>query len=262
MKFCAKILEYIKMGIKANLAYTAFTWASIAANLVQITVFYFIWISIYGDKTYINGISKTQIVTYIILSRIIYSQVSFGSNLYIADRVQSGEIAIDMLVPLNFRLLNYVIRMGDFIFYIFSQAIPAVFISFVFFGLSGPVSIYAGIVFVLSLVMSVTMAFFIELILGMMAFYTSSGWGLQQIKVAIMGFFSGALVPVAFFPDWLKEIVNVLPFKDLVYTPIAVYLGILQEKALVSQLIWTIILFLISGAFYRLAIRKLTVQGG
>jgi ABC-2 type transport system permease protein len=152
--------------------------------------------------------------------------------------------------------------MGDFIFYIFSQAIPAVFISFVFFGLSGPVSIYAGIVFVLSLVMSVTMAFFIELILGMMAFYTSSGWGLQQIKVAIMGFFSGALVPVAFFPDWLKEIVNVLPFKDLVYTPIAVYLGILQEKALVSQLIWTIILFLISGAFYRLAIRKLTVQGG
>lgn len=262
MRFCAKVLEFIKMDLKTNLAYTAFTWASIVANIIQITVFYFVWISIYGDKTYINGISKTQIITYIILSRIIYSQVSFGSNLYISDRVQSGEIATDMLLPLNFQLFNYIMRMGDLIFYIFSQAIPAVLISFIFFGLSGPVSITAGIVFVLSLIMSVTMAFCIELMLGMMAFYTSSGWGLQQIKVAIMGFFSGALVPVAFFPEWLREIINVLPFKDLVYTPISVYLGISQGNALVSQFIWTVILFLVSSAFYKLAIRKLTVQGG
>ncbi len=262
MRFYEKILEIIKADLKVNLAYVAFTWATILANIIQIAVFYFIWISIYGEKSYINGISKPQIITYIILSRIIFSQITFGSNLVIADKIQSGDIAMDMLLPLDFQLYNYVGRIGDFIFYIFTNGLPSVLISVILFGISPPASILAGAEFMVSIILSVTIAFFIEFILGMLSFYTTNGWGIQQIKVAVIGFFSGALVPIAFFPDWLKAVINVLPLKDMVYTPIAIYLGIAEGKVIVMQLVWILMLFVASRIVYGIAVRKLTVQGG
>ena len=118
----------------------------------------------------------------------------------------------------------------------------------------------------LSLIMSMTLLFFIEFCIGLIAFYTINAYGMHFMKEAILSFFSGAVIPIVFFPDWLKTITYLLPFKDIVYTPVSIYLGLIAgeelSQALFSQMIWVFILLMITMVFFRVSIKKVTVQGG
>ena len=111
-----------------------------------------------------------------------------------------------------------------------------------------------------------TISYFIELIIGILTFYTTSSWGLQCFKQAITSFFSGALIPIELMPIWLQNITNVMPFKSMVYFPVSLFLGNLSEmeaiKGLIFQGFWIIILAALSGILYKRAIRKVTIMGG
>ena len=101
---------------------------------------------------------------------------------------------------------------------------------------------------------------------GLLAFWTMSSWGLRNAKNAIVNFFSGALVPIALLPGWLQGIVNVLPFKNIIYVPTMIYMGqySLQEAAMNIglQLFWAAALWLLTKALFGLSIRKVSINGG
>lgn len=71
MKSLDKYLGIIGINIKSSLAFIFYTWARIAVNILQIIVFYYIWMAVFNNNSVMNGISKSQMVTYIILSRVI-----------------------------------------------------------------------------------------------------------------------------------------------------------------------------------------------
>ena len=110
-----KILEIIKINIKVNLAYAINAWGAFFVTILQIFVFYYIWMAIYKFDSVINGISKGQIVTYIILSRIIYTQVTSGFIPRIGRKIHTGEITMDLLKPMDFQLFMLFGRIGDFV---------------------------------------------------------------------------------------------------------------------------------------------------
>lgn len=261
-----KILELIKIRIKANIAYSAFMWSYLIVGIIQVTIFYFIWTAVYGEKSIINGFSLSEMITYIILSRILVSQVSWGINIFISTQIRDGSIAIELLRPFDYQLYIYLIRTGDLLCYFVVNAIPAFVFSTVAFGLQAPKSITSLVLFTVSLLFGVTISFFIEFFVGVLTFYSKNGWGLQYTKMAVLDFFSGAMVPLAFLPGWLNKVVSVLPFKDIIYTPISIYMGVVSEeqviRLLISQIMWLFTLFIITRAFYKIAVRKIIVQGG
>lgn len=260
-----KILEIISISIKNSLIYIADTWSSIAVSIIEVIVFYFVWMAVYGYNSTLHGIDKAQIITYIILSRIIYMQIGWGLNLWVSNLIQTGQISIELLKPLDFQSYTFFIRIGEFLSSFSRQSIPALIASSLLLGILPPYSVASGILFIISLLMAVMIASLIEFGVGLIAFYTASGWGLQITKYAVIAFFSGALVPISFFPQWLNTIVNYLPFKDMLYTPISIYLGLAGDnliKTLLVQLLWIVILFLLTRFFFYIAIRKVTVQGG
>ncbi len=266
MRLVDKIIEIMKIQIKIYMAYVASTWAVIFVNILQIIIFYYIWMAVYGDRSTLHGINKTQIITYVILARVLFMLIAQGVNLWIAHFIQSGDIIVELLRPIDFQLNIYAARIGDFITGIGFMSVPALLVSVLLFGISLPVSIFHGFMFLISLLMAVTIAYFIEFVIGLLSFYTTNGWGLHMLKEAIISFFSGSLVPIAFFPGVLKTIVELLPFKDMIYTPIAIYLGILSPEqitaALIQQFLWVVVLFIGSRMFFVMSIRKVTVQGG
>ena len=95
----SKINEIIKVNMKVGLAYASTAWGAFFMTLLQIFVFYYIWMAIYKFDSVINGISKDQIVTYIILSRIIYTQVTWGFIPKMGRKIHTGEIIMDLLKP-------------------------------------------------------------------------------------------------------------------------------------------------------------------
>lgn len=261
-----KIIEIIKINIKVNLAYAINAWGAFVVTLLQIFVFYYIWMAIYKFDSVINGIDKAQIVTYIILSRIIYTQLIYGFIPRIGRRIQTGDITMDLLKPIDFQLFMFYGRIGDFLSFFIMTAIPVLLICSLFFKIQAPLSLFTLICFILSLFLAVTVSFFVEYWIGLLTFYTNYSWGLQTFQEALVSLFSGVLVPLSFFPGWLKIITNILPFQQMSYSPVSIYLGLVKGHQILDvlafQVLWVIILYLFSKMFYSFAIKKITVQGG
>ncbi len=79
----------------------------------------------------------------------------------------------------------------------------------------------------------------------------------------LVNFFSGLLLPLAFFPPWLEFIANLLPFRALLMVPNEVLLG--QRSALSGlalQLFWVVVMTVIARAMLRAGERKVVIQGG
>ena len=262
----SKINEIVKVNRKVGLAYASTAWGAFFMTLLQIFVFYYIWMAIYKFDSVINGISKDQIVTYIILSRIIYTQVTWGFIPKMGRKIHTGEIIMDLLKPIDFQLYMYLGRIGDSISFASMSAIPILIICAFTLGIEVPHSPITLICFLLSLFLAMTISFFVEFWIGLLTFYTNYSWGLQTFQDALISLFSGALIPLSFFPGWLRLIADALPFKDMSYSPVAIYLGLVKGPQVLEtlgfQVIWIIALFFLSRTFYSFAIKKITVQGG
>lgn len=266
MKTLSKLLEISSVSIKTRLTYKMSIWASSVVSIGQILIFYYIWLAVYGENSSLHGISKEQIVTYLILSNLISMQITWGLNMVISDKIVSGQIAIELLRPLDFELYFYMQRLGEFFVSAIIESMPAFVVSIIFLHISLPPSIVNLVGFILSIGLAITIAFLIEYIIGILSFYTTQGWGLQITKGAMISFFSGALVPISFFPNWLMTLTNVLPFKEMLFTPVSIYLGLISGidvfKALFHQTVWVLILLIISRIFFNISIKRVTVLGG
>lgn len=262
-----KYAELIKVNIKVNLAYAVDAWGAFVVTLFQIFVFYYIWLAIYKFDSIINGISKDQMITYIILSRIIYTQITWGFIPRLGDKIHTGAIAMDLLRPFDFQVMMFFERIGDFLAFATMTAVPLLVISVITIGMQAPPSLFAGVAFLLSFLLAMALSFFLEFLIGLLTFYTNYSWGLQTFQEALVALFSGALIPIAFFPGWLKTITNFLPFQQMSYTPVSIYLGLLKGhhaifEAIGWQIFWVVFLFVLTRICYKYAIKKVTVQGG
>ena len=77
---------------------------------------------------------------------------------------------------------------------------------------------------------------------------------------------SGAMIPLTFFPEIVQKLFNFLPFSSIIYTPAMIYLNKLSyieiAKSLGLQLMWVVILMILSKVMWNKVIDKLTIQGG
>lgn len=268
MKTIAQIFAISKINIKMITRYTSAVWANVFVNILQVAIFYHIWMAIYGENISINGISKSQMVTYIVLSRLIYINgiVSWGVNQWITDIIKDGQISIELLRPMDFQLLSYARRIGVLIFSMFLYGTPAVLIFVVFLDISYPSDFLTILLFIISFILAMSINFFVEFAIGLIGFFTNNGWGLQILKEGLFSFLSGALIPIVLMPGWMQPVINLLPFKDIIYTPLSIYLGIVDGKTglhlILNQFYWVILLLILSRAMYNILIKKITVQGG
>lgn len=266
MTFIGKLLEIAKLSMKSNISYVFAAWGAFFSNIFQIFILYYLWMAIYGNNSTLDGIGKDQMITYIILSRILYTQITWSFIHVLGNKIQSGDIVMDLLRPVDFQLFTYISRLGDIISFGIMNAIPALLLTGICLGLYIPHNPLILIYSVISLLMAITISFFVEFWIGLLAFYTVNSWGLQTLYEAAIALFSGSLIPLAFFPSGIKPIVNFLPFKDMLYTPISIYLGIAKGNQIIEsvffQFTWVIILLVLSRIMYCFSIKKVTIQGG
>ena len=96
------------------------------------------------------------------------------------------------------------------------------------------------------------------------AFFTISPMGVRLVAVAVVDFFSGAIIPLPFFPDCRSFFAAPIRFHANV--PYRIYGGDLAGlPALVSILIqafWLLALLLLGRLMMRKALQRVVIQGG
>jgi len=256
----------ISMNIKQRLAYRSGLLFGILSTAISIVIFYFLWFAVFQDAQYIQGYTFEMMATYVVFSRILAAQFSGGINGQMAEWIQNGNIATELLRPINFMRLLFLQRLGEFVQFILVRAVPVIIIAILFLGITPPYNLVSFVLFLMSILFSIIMLFFIEFMVGLIAFYTFNHYGVLFAKSALLTLLSGGLLPITLFPGWLARFFELMPFMHMVFSPISMYLGMLSVSeavvAMLSQVAWTLVLWLLAWLFYNKAIKKLTVQGG
>ena len=123
------------------------------------------------------------------------------------------------------------------------------------------------LLFPISLLLAFLISLSIDYVIGLMGFYSESVWGLSITKEIIITVFSGALIPLQFFPAAMQKVLFWLPFQAIYHTPIMMLTRPDQSlKVLLPmmgvQLVWAVLLFVGARLFYNQAIKVLRIAGG
>jgi len=100
-----------------------------------------------------------------------------------------------------------------------------------------------------------------------LGFYTDSVWGFGTTKDILVTVLSGALIPLQFFPDAMRNVLFWLPFQAIYHTPLMLVTKPDQSweillTMLSIQFIWVVVLFAATQLFYNQAIKVLRIGGG
>lgn len=264
-------LPFAKSEIQRALAYRIGFFGYVIGDILQIAVSFYLWSAIFNSssKTTMNGFTKNEIIVYIVISFITAMSIDSGTEWVVGGEVQTGEIAINLIRPINYKLRLMTQALGTVAWQFIAIFIPVwiglVSIRYFTLGLLPP-NIVTIALYLLSLIFSFLIWFLFNFCFGLLAFYVTYIWGLNVFKNTIVKFLSGAVIPIIFFPAWFQNFLMFLPFGSINYTPVMIYLnkyswlGTIQVLGI--QVLWVIILYLLSKFLWGKATKRLTIMGG
>jgi ABC-2 type transport system permease protein len=98
------------------------------------------------------------------------------------------------------------------------------------------------------------------------AFYTLSPMGVRIVATSLVEFFTGAIIPLPFFPDNFRGIAELLPFAFMQNIPLRIYSGNISGMTAVAdigfQVLWIIVLVTIGTVWMKHALKRVVLQGG
>jgi len=250
---------------KTFLAYSLWVWVSLFLNTITMTILVFFWKAVYADTGTIAGLDLQTTLTYILLAQIFLPLGDLSMIFEFGYSLREGGIAHALLRPVDFQGGFYVQYMTQTLTSLFLQ-IPMALVAWLVFGLRFPTDLQLWAVFILSAILGRTILFFFDWMLACLTFYTTEVWGLGVLVYGASLFFSGSLVPLAMLPGWLQTFALATPFAQALYVPLSLLTGITPlsqaPMVLLIQVILLITLGVLSRLFFRVAVRKVTVQGG
>jgi ABC-2 type transport system permease protein len=250
----------------AGLAYRSGFFFTIANNLIYMGIAFYLWQSIYGSREIIQGMTFNQTFLYLSLASSIFVLFQTWSDWEIGYQINDGSIITWMIKPLNYQFSIMASALGFVLTNFLTITIPTIiFLVFVFkvtFAV-GPGLIFFPIALIFSFLLTTT----IDYIVGITCFYTESIWGISITKDVIITFLSGSLIPLPFFPENIRKILEFLPFQAIYHIPLNMVIEPNQPTSeyltmIGIQLVWVIILFVISRQYYKKAVKKLRIAGG
>ncbi len=253
------------MEPKLYLAYSIWVWTQFFVQIISMTIFVYFWRAVYAGQTIVGGLSLGQMLNYILLAQVLAPLVVNRLVLQFSRLIRSGQLAVELLRPVDFQGRSYVETLADLSVDLLLK-LPLVLLAIAVFGLQLPSDLRVYAAFALALVLGHAVLFLFDWIFACLAFYSTETWGLSVVREGIALFFSGALVPLTLMPDWLRAIAAALPFAQALYVPVSILSGITPLAAIpqlvLVQIAWLLGLGLLSRWVFRAALRVVTVQGG
>jgi ABC-2 type transport system permease protein len=243
-------------------------WLRVVSNFVWMFSAYWLWTILYTQKPGAFNISLEQMVTYALLSSVMGMVMRPGSSVsyIIARKVKTGEIIMDMLKPLDFHMHMLARNVGEALFFTLTLGTPSFLIAYFLLGMRLPPQPITGLLFLLSLALGYGIMFSLSYLIGLLSVFTINIENISWAYNSIVRFFSGSDFPLWLFPLFLVQVSNLLPFKCTYAIPLSIYIGKLtpseMANALALQIIWLLTLVVVGKLVWRLAHKRLTVQGG
>lgn len=249
-----------------NLAYRSTYFTGIFNYSIQIGAYFFLWDAIYANRKILGGLTKEEMITYVIVAWVVRSFYFSNLDRRVAVEIRDGKIALELIRPYNYQMVKYARAFGEALFRMLFFTLPAGAAIYLIRPFGLPAGWQNTLIFTAALAGAFMINAQLSMIAGFFAFFTQSASGIYRAKRVVMDLFSGLLLPISFYPDWAREIIGFFPFQAVSYMPNLIYLGKLSGTAalevIVLQLFWIGILGIIAFGFWRYAVKHVVIQGG
>lgn len=259
-------LELFKLAFQRTLTYRVATLAGLLTNLFFGLLRAAVMTALYGARPEVAGISLPAAITFTGISQAVIAFLNLFGWMEVMNSINSGEVASDLLKPFNYFFAWMARDFGRALSNLLLRGVPLMIGYALLFDITLPHSAEQWAVLVVTLLLSWAVSFSWAFLVNLAAFWSPDARGIGRFAFGASLFLSGFLMPLRFFPDWFVALCNLTPFPAMLNTFIEVYLGILSGPALVqallTQVMWLVILIAAAHLVMRAGVRKLVIQGG
>lgn len=263
-----KYLTFTRAGIVESLQFRSSIFVTILGNFIYLIITYYLWKAIYAsvDSKVINGMSFADTMIYLVLASALFYFMEVYLVWDMGRSIQTGKIVLDLLKPIPYQSFMFWYSSGSCLMSFIITFLPTAVL--VYIVTKGAIHLGINLLFFMAgVVLALLINYFINFIVGTICIHTESIWGVNIMKEVIVLLFSGATIPIAFFPEKLRTLIFYMPFQAIYNTPLRLLITpnmSRQERLqlLLIQLFWVVVLYGISKLFWNISIKKITVNGG
>lgn len=232
---------------------------------LYVAVLLHLWTAIYHQGDGVAGYTLSEILTYyllqLVLNSVVFSYVSWD----LIQHVREGEISNFLVRPLDpyryYLVLDLSGRVLESLFVLGAVGLLVILVAGTF---QLPPDGKTFMVFLVTVVLAILLSFELDFAIGVAAFWFVQVKAFRQILQSLILFFSGSLLPLDLFPAWLASLAQWLPFPYLVYFPVSVFLGRVEDPwpGLIRMGVWILVFYGFSRWLLGRGLRRYEAVGG
>jgi ABC-2 type transport system permease protein len=228
---------------------------------------YYLWSALLTNRSDVAGYSKDQMLTYVLMMTLLRAWVLSNVTDRIPSEISQGKLSETLLRPISHfgfwatqDAASKMLAIGAVVVEL------SVFVALVRPPLLPPPDVATGLVFALSTLLAMAIYFQLSYMLGVLGFWTAQSWGPRFCFEVLLEFSAGAYFPIDLLPATVQKIIAWLPFPYLVFHPLSIYLGKAGPEMWLSilgrQMLWIILLTVLSKKLWGFGLRRYAAEGG
>ena len=268
MNKAKKYLPFFRASMMNMFIYRGTIWLWMLVDVFQFAMMVFLWKSVYQFNDVISGFTFKEMLVYFLLTNVFFVFTEVDAVFAMSEEIKEGRISLYLVKPISYKVRLFAETLG--------RAISVLLIMLpIAFGMGLVLTLIFDIVWTITIVQVLVAIFYLPLIFflmfefsfffGTLVIHTSNEFGLVIFMSVFTRVVSGQLIPLSFYPQFLFNIVEYIPFRFISYPPLILLDKVPIHDALIGLIIlaaWVVGFKIINYFVYKASIKKMVVFGG
>ena len=256
---------YFLKNLKVQFTYRFNVIFSLVATLCIFFTKVIVWQALYMGKSTVAGVTLDETIIYAVMSTIVAALMSTRIGETLGNNVYRGMVSVDFIRPVQFRRFYVAQDLAYIVHETINAGVLALIVVITYGQLNSAITLLSVGKFGVCLGMAVLLNYQLSWLLGLTSFWLQTAWHISWITKALIKTFSGTVVPLWFYPQWMLAVSQFLPYRYIYFDPIAILLNnntLSFTEIFLMQTAWLIGISVAAHYIWQRAQRKVVVQGG
>ncbi len=265
-----KYLSFFRLRLQMGMQYRAAAFAGMATQFFWGFMLIFAYHAFYESNPSAFPMEFSALVSYIWLQQAFLALfITWRFDNDILAMISDGGLAYELARPVSLYRMwfakNLAMRLSEAAL----RFAPVLLVAILLpkpWGLSLPKSPLHFLLFLITMVLGLLLTIaFLMIVYGLTTRMLTS-YGIRIFLSSVMEFLSGQVIPLPFFPDRIRTVLEFLPSAGMQNVPLRIYSGDLTGEAMIRaillQLVWLSVFAAAGKLLLKSAEKRAVLQGG